>query len=376
MAKKVRLGIIGTSNWAELLYLSTLRDCPDAELVALCGRNVDRLSDLAERFGIPGRHTDYRDLLARGDLDAVAVVVPDDLHKEVTLAAVDHGLHVLCEKPLANTATDAREMLDAATRAGVRHMVMFTWRWQPHFQYVKSLIADGALGRLYRTQIAFITNFAHDGLYQWRLDPMRANGVLGDLGSHMFDLSRWLCGDEIVSVSSDLGTAVSRTHIAGHDTGRSNNDFAHVVFRYASGCQGVVDVTNVSHDGDRIVQHVLRIEGETASLELDHVLFGAGENLRMRIFKSGGATVEVTVPAELYGAASSDALGIYSSQPVGVRGFASSLRNGTEPAPSFDDGWRAQILVDAALLSNAERRWVDVGYHPSVRPSGTTWNEG
>lgn len=375
MAEKVRLGIVGTSNWAELMYLNTLRDHPDVELVALCGRNPARLSDLAERFGFRGTHRDYRDLLARADLDAVAVVVPDDLHKEIVLAAIARGLHVLCEKPLANSVADAREMLDAATKAGVRHMVLFTWRWQPHYQYVKSLVDAGAFGRLYRTQLAFITNFAHDGLYQWRLDPERANGVLGDLGSHMFDLSRWLCGDEIVSLSSDLGTAVPRTHLAGHGTGASNNDFAHVVFRYASGCQGVVDVTNVSHDGDRIVQHIMRIEGEKASLELEHVLFGAGAGLRLRMAKSGEPSVDLSVPAEFYGAASRDALSVYTAQPVGVRGFVSALRDRIQPTPGFEDGWRAQALVDAALLSGLERRWIHVDYQQTGSNRGAL-NEG
>jgi predicted dehydrogenase len=362
MADRVRLGIVGTSGWTEMLYLNTLRDYPDAEIVALCGRNGERLAELAGRFGIAHTHTDYHDLLARNDLDAVAVVVPDDLHKRVTLDAVARGLHVLCEKPLANSAADARQMLDAALAAGVAHMVLFTWRWQPHFQYVKSLIDAGTFGRLYRAQLSFITNFAHDGLYQWRLDPRRANGVLGDLGSHMFDLARWLFGEEIVSVSADLGTAVSRTGIAGHGEVPSNNDFAHVAFRYAGGAQGVVDVTNVSHDGDRIVQHILRIEAEQASLELRHVLFGAGTELSIRLFKPGGEALVLDVPSEYYGSASrTDALSIYSAAPVGVRGFVTALRTGGRPSPSFEDGWRAQLLVDAALASNTQRRWMEVG---------------
>lgn len=361
MTNRVRLGVIGTSGWAELLYLNTLRGYPDADVVALCGRNVERRSKLADDFGIANTHGDYRELLARDDLDAVAVVVPDDLHKEITLAAIGRGLHVLCEKPLANSASDARQMLDAAVAADVTHMVLFTWRWQPHFQYVKSLIDAGMFGRLYRTQLSFITNFAHDGRYQWRLDPRRANGVVGDLGSHMFDLSRWLFGDGIASVSADLGTAVPRSHIAGHDGQRSNNDFAHIVFRYASGAQGLVDVTNVSYDGDRVVQHLLRIEGETASLELDHVLFGSGVELRIRLFTPGGPTVAIEVPADYYGSASRvDALSIYNSAPVGVRGFVSAVREGRRTTPSFEDGWRAQQLVDAAVTSNAQRRWVGV----------------
>ena len=362
MASKVRLGIIGTSGWAELLYLGTLRDYPQADVVALGGRNDSRLAELAGRFGITGTHRDYRELLARGDLDAVAVVVPDDLHKEIALAAIGQGLHVLSEKPLANSADDARQMLDAAVAADITHMVMFTWRWQPHFQYVKSLIDAGTFGRLYRAHFSFITNFAHDGRYQWRLDPARANGVLGDLGSHMFDLARWLFTDEIVTVSADLGTAVSRTNIEGHGGGPSNNDFAHVAFRFASGAQGVVDVTNVSHDGDRIVQHIVRIEAENASLELDHVLFGAGVGLRLRLFKRGGEAVEIEVPPSYYGTANrAETLSIYSSAPVAVRGFVSAIQAGTKASPSFEDGWRVQQLVDAALTSNAQRRWVEVG---------------
>lgn len=362
MADRVRLGVIGTSGWAELLYLNTLRGCDDVELVALAGRNPARLAELADRFAIKGTHQSYHELLGRHDLDAVAVVVPDDLHKEVTLAAIGRGLHVMCEKPLANSAADARQMLDAAIGAGISHMVLFTWRWQPHFQYVKALIGAGTFGRIYRVQLSFITNFAHDGKYQWRLDPARANGVLGDLGSHLFDLSRWLTGDEITSISADLGTAVSRNGIAGHDGGTSNNDFAHVTCRFAGGAQGVVDVTNVSHDGDRIVQHLLRIEGETEALELDHVLFGSAPRLSLKSFRAGGETVELAVPAEFYGAANpADPLSVYSAAPVGVRGFVSDIRAGRKPSPDFEDGWRAQQLVDAALASNAERRWVEVG---------------
>lgn len=360
MAEKVRLGIIGTSGWAEMLYFGMLRGCADAEVVAICGRDGRRLQDVAGRYGVADTHGDYRDLLARTDLDAVAIVVPDDLHQQMALAAIDRGLHVLCEKPLANTAEDARQMLDAATRAGVIHMVMFTWRWQPHFQYVRSLVKAGAFGRLYRTQLSFITSFAHDGKYQWRLDPARANGVVGDLGSHLFDLSRWLFDDEIVSLVADLGTAVPRGAIAGHEAG-SGNDFAHALFRYAGGAQGTADVTVVSHDGDRVVQHLLRIEGERASLELEHVLFGAAPGLRLRMAEAGGATVAVDVPDEFYrGADRTDPLSIYGTASAGIRRFVSDIRHGRPAEPDFHDGWRAQQLVDAALISSRERRWVDI----------------
>ncbi|HKF87032.1 MAG TPA: Gfo/Idh/MocA family oxidoreductase [Propionibacteriaceae bacterium] len=101
-------------------------------------------------------------LIANGGIDAVVVATPDDQHPSMTLAAVDHGLHVLCEKPLANNAADARRMLEAAQRRGAKHMVLFTWRWQPHYQYLKSLIEDGIFGDVYRAQFSFIAGFARD----------------------------------------------------------------------------------------------------------------------------------------------------------------------------------------------------------------------
>jgi predicted dehydrogenase len=360
MSNKVRLGIVGTSGWAEMLYFGMLRNCPDADVVAVCGRNDDRLTEVTERYSIPNCHRDYRELLARTDLDAVAIVVPDDLHSDIALAAVERGLHVLCEKPLANSAGDARKMLDAANAAGITHMVMFTWRWQPHFQYIRGLVEQGAFGRIYRTQLSFTTSFAHQDKYQWRLDPTRANGVIGDLGSHLFDLSRWLFGEEIASISADLGTAVSRDAIAGHSV-VSGNDFAHATFRYAGGAQGTADVTVVSHDGDRVVQHVLRIEGEKASLELEHVLFGAAPGVRMRMFERSGNSAAEDVPDEFYrGADRNDPLSIYKSGTAGVRRFVSDVRYGRMAQPDFVDGWQAQRLVDAALMSSRERRWVNI----------------
>ena len=100
---------------------------------------------MQKQYGIAKTYTDYRALLADRSLDGVIIATPDDEHLSMTLAAIDAGLDVLCEKPLANSAADARRMLDAAEAKGIKHMVIFTWRWQPHYQYVKSLIDDGAL---------------------------------------------------------------------------------------------------------------------------------------------------------------------------------------------------------------------------------------
>src|SRR5262249_3121251 len=108
MADAVRVGVLGTSWWADLMHLPGLSQHPHAELRALCGRNRPRAEALAAKYGVPHIFTDYRDLITHGDLQALVIAAPDDLHYPAALAALDAGLHVLCEKPLALTAVQAR----------------------------------------------------------------------------------------------------------------------------------------------------------------------------------------------------------------------------------------------------------------------------
>jgi predicted dehydrogenase len=358
--ERVRLGVIGTSGWTDLMYFNNLKGRPDVELAGVSGRNPKTLAETAERHGIAATYTDYRQLIAQGGLDAVVVAAPDDQHLEMTLAAIDKGLHVLCEKPLANNAADARRMLEAAERRGVRHMVLFTWRWQPHYQFLKSMIDEGALGRIYRAQFSFIGGFARDMVYQWRQDPARANGVLGDLGSHMIDLMRWYFG-EIASVSADLGTSIPRAAIAGHESG-SGNDSAHLALRLANGAHGVVDVSVVSAAADTLVRQIVRIEAEKATVELEHIFLGERAGVSIRLLGADAAQIQnLEVPAPYFG--SSDPrnfLDIYAKEAAGPLAFVAAMRENRQPDPGFDAGVKVQEVVDAALMSDRERRWVDL----------------
>ena len=112
MDGKVRVGVIGTSYFTQMLHLKSLESHPRAEISAICGRNRDRAEELAVEYGIPQVFTDYREMIEQGNLDAVVVAAPDDLHFPMTIAALDAGLHVSCEKPLARTVDHAQQMLD------------------------------------------------------------------------------------------------------------------------------------------------------------------------------------------------------------------------------------------------------------------------
>ncbi len=213
MSKKVHIGLIGTSWWVDLMYVPSLMSHPSAHVVGVCGRNATRTGEVAHKFGRAEVFTDHRQLINSGRLDAIIVASPDDLHHEMTMAAIDAGLHVLCEKPLACNAADARQMHERAEAAGLKHMVLFTWRWQPHWRYLKHLVDGGFIGRCHHAEFQFLGGFALDAGYKWRFDGARANGITGDLGSHMIDFACWYLG-AVTEVTADLSTFIDQSETA------------------------------------------------------------------------------------------------------------------------------------------------------------------
>ena len=143
MPDVVRIGVIGTSGWTESIYLPSINSHPAGTVAAICGRNRTRGEALAAKFDIPQVFTDYQTMITAGNLDAVVIATPDDLHYPMTMAVIDAGLHILCEKPLALTVEQAEEMTARVEAAGVKHLVLFTWRWLPQFQYLKQLVDEG-----------------------------------------------------------------------------------------------------------------------------------------------------------------------------------------------------------------------------------------
>ena len=133
MSQKVRVGVIGTSWYADIMHLPAAQSHPQAELAAICGRNQQRTKEIAEKYSIPKTFNDYQEMIQEGSLDAVIIASPDNLHYEMTMRALEANLHVLCEKPLAMKAGQAWEMYQKAEITGVKHMTYFTYRWMLFF---------------------------------------------------------------------------------------------------------------------------------------------------------------------------------------------------------------------------------------------------
>jgi predicted dehydrogenase len=356
---QVRVGLVGTSGWAELMYLSRLTDDPNGRILAISGRNDARRTEMADKYGITQHFAYYREMFASGAIDAVIVVTPDDTHREIAVAAASAGLHVLCEKPLATKAADAWEMQRAVDKAGVLGMVFFTWRWQPHFRLAKEILERGDLGRVARSQFSFIGGFARGADYQWRLDPRRGTGALGDLGSHMIDLARWMLGDTR-SVSAQLTKVVDRSSIAGHEAG-STNDSARLLLALDRCPATLVEASTATPMGDRFMAHHVRLEGDKATLEVDHIFGGADVGVHMRLSRDGGPFEDVTIPPDYYaGSDPADVFDFYGKANVGARLFTASIASGRREGPSFLDGARVQDVIDAAFRSDHEGRRIAV----------------
>lgn len=283
MSKNVRVGLIGTSWWSDGMFLPAIKSHPQADLVAICGRNQARAQEMAGKYQVLQVYADYRQMIEQAVLDAVVIATPDDLHYEMTMQALNAELHVLCDKPLALNAQQAWEMAEKAQAVGVKHMVLYTYRWFSEFQYLHDLVCQGYTGRIYHGEFTFMWDGGRSIDYWWRFDRKRSNGVLGDLGSHMIDMAHWLVGD-IAAVSARLGVCITRQGPDGEPL-EPANDSAQLLVDFANGAHGIIQTSEAAYHGENGLQFHVRLYGETGTLEVD----GTGNLKRGRSSTAGAA---------------------------------------------------------------------------------------
>src|SRR5262249_45030755 len=206
----INRGIVGTSWWADAMYLPALKDHPHGKITAICGRDSGRAHMMAERWQIPNVYTDYEKMMKGGGIQAVIVASGNDSHYRIAMAAIDEGLHVLCEKPLTFTYAQARAMAEAADRKGIKHMTPFTYRFMPAARYTKELIDSGYIGKPYHLNMRYYTGYGRNGDYISRFDVAKSGaGAVADIGSHFMYLADWYYG-EITWVMAQFGAMLPR----------------------------------------------------------------------------------------------------------------------------------------------------------------------
>ena len=202
--KTLRVGIVGAGGIAQYYHVPYFQRCKNVRVVAACDVNAIALEQMRSKFGIKKLYHDYRQLLEAEDLDIISICTSNDMHYPVAMAAIEKGLDIYCEKPLAMTFAQAKEMYEAAKARGIKTGVNFSHRRTPAAQLAREIIASGALGLI--TYVAAVyaaggTKYAeHPG--SWRNIRERAGfGGLGDMGAHIIDMMRWWLDAEITAVT-------------------------------------------------------------------------------------------------------------------------------------------------------------------------------
>ncbi len=342
----VRVGIIGTGFGASV-QAPGFRCINGAELVAITSARLERARAVASEFGLSHAFDDYREMLRRVPLDLVCVTSPPHLHHEMTLAALDAGAHVLCDKPFAMNVAEASEMLQRGQRSGLVHAVDFEFRFVPVRAAMKRLLEAGEIGEPFLVRIADLTLARTDQRYGWWFDRTRGGGLLQAIGAHYIDAVGWWVSP-ITSVSADLRAVIpERRWEDGTGSERvTADDTAAIAFRLENGISGQIDLSVCAQGGRRRIE----IFGSQGSLFIED---GA------RLFRAHGTDVEEVKPeARDQGRLEDPRVGPF----VELAQRVVDRINGVDGLPftTFADGLAVQRVMDAIHRSSDERREVVV----------------
>ena len=374
---KLGMGLVGP-GFIAAHHLDAVRRLGDVDIIGIAGSSLDSAKKRARELGIAHAYASYRELLADPAVQVVHNTTPNHLHKEISLAALRAGKHVISDKPLAANVQESRELFDAARDAGVANVVTFNYRGHALVQQARAMIAKGKLGAPVLVHGRYLQDWLTDErTYTWRLDPTLggASSALGDIGSHWCDLAEHVTGARITAVLADLHTAVpvreaplasakafarQRKSAQRRKVAISSEDLACVLLRFDNGARSNLVVGQVlpGHKNDLR----LEVNGRLASL--------AWQQEQPNELWIGHHTQANTLLTRDPALLDTSARG-YAHLPAGhPEAWADAFRNlisdayawirkggtpDTKPAalPSFADGYRNSLVIDAMLRSHA-----------------------
>jgi predicted dehydrogenase len=343
------------------------------ELAVLCGRNPETTAAAAARLGWTEWSTDWREVVARDDIDLVDICTPGDTHAEIAIAALEAGKHVLCEKPLANSVEEAQQMAEVAAKAaarGVRSMVGFSYRRVPALALARDLVAQGRLGRIHHVRGQYLQDWIVDPEFPlvWRLQKDKAgSGALGDIGAHILDLAQFVTGERLTGVSATMETFVRERPLPAAVSGLSGSgdrgagtgevtvdDAAIVLARTSGGALATFEATRFATGRKNAMR--LEVNGSKGSLSFD---FEAMNELHLYdatapSTDAGFRRILVTEPEHPYTGAwwpAGHGLGYEHTFTHEVVDLVRDIAADRDPSPSFADGLAVQRILEAVEQS-------------------------
>jgi predicted dehydrogenase len=345
---------------------------------ALCGREVGWLKEAAEKMGWESCETDWKVLVKRDDIDIIDITTPSNAHMEIAIAAAENGKHVFCEKPMAPTVKEAREMLAAAEKNKVKHQIGFNYRYAPAVLLAKKLISDGKIGEIYHFRGEYLQDYILDPDFPriWRLDKSIAgSGAHGDLNAHIIDLARFLVGD-FTKVIGNTKTFIKERPLVEKMQGLSAtsgesapmapvtvDDATMFLTEFENGAMGIFEATRFAAGHKNALR--FEINGSKGSLifeleRLNELKFFSRED---EAEYQGFRTIGVTEPVHPYGShwwPPGHIIGYEHTFVHEIHSFIQAIINDTATAPDFNDGVKCAQVLDAVDLSINEGAWIDV----------------
>jgi predicted dehydrogenase len=354
----VRVGVIGL-GFAGETHVKSYRQLPNVEVVALAGLEEDKLRYLGTTYDIPHLYRQYDELLARDDLDAISICVPNYLHAPIALAAFERGMHVLCEKPLARNGVEAEQMVRAATQANRVLKVVFNRRARSDMQVLKRYIEEGNMGTIYYTKASWMRRYGIPGRDSWFINKeMAGGGPLIDLGVHVLDMALYLLGEpRVITVSastfSELGvraatagkTQTSQKYSVGSTF--EVEDLATAFLRLAGGATLLLESSWVTHSnaGD---DFGVVCYGTESGAEIKVENYNWQDTLRIYTDVAGA-------PAEIR-----PQLTRGEGHLAMVREFIAAITEGNWSAHNGSDGLYRVRILDACYVSATRQREVSL----------------
>lgn len=373
--KTIKIGIIGWGFMGRT-HAHALRAMPlfypgagfRAEIAGICSRRLEKAREAAEELNVPYYTDDYRQLLAREEIDAVSVCTPNALHEEIALAVLKAGKHLYIDKPLADTAQGARRIADQAEKSGVFTRMVFNNRYLPVTLRARELVDQGRIGRV----LSFEGRYLHSG----SIDPNKPigwkqtlqGGVLLDLGSHVLDLITWLCGYPEAVFCAQRTLYDTRPTREGGATRDLSDDQTLMLLRLPGGAMGQVEASKIATGAND--ELTVEIRGEKGALAFDLMqpnYLRFYDNTRPEAPLGGERGFQWIETVARYPAPGGTFLPPKNS--IGWdRGhlhcyytFLDCLARGAAPDNGVGEGARLQMLMERAAQSAAQGRWVDTG---------------
>jgi predicted dehydrogenase len=358
--KNIRIGIIG-AGFARTTQIPAFKDCEGARIVAITSAHRENAEQVAREFDIDNVENDWRTLVARDDLDLVSIVTPVVTHCEMTLAALDHGKSVLCEKPMAMNAAEALRMTESAREAGGLALIDHELRFLPGRLKMREIIRGGNIGKVRHAKLTFRSDSRADPNrpWNWWSDKTQGGGALGAIGSHVIDGWRWLLGAEVREVFGNLAVHIrERKDETGKLREVTTDDEANLLVRFADTelTEGTTGSASMSLVEPGKPEHRLEVFGSSGALMIEE----GGELWQSMVGDGEWKRVE-TNRGEL----------AQGMRDVGwARGFTAfskriveALRAGhtmVEGAATFEDGYRTQVVLDAARRAHESGCWSEI----------------